>query len=83
VYLKTLGSSYANIRGKLYLWDDSNTEFTNYGVNSIFIPTRVKITDSQMRGECPTLDLPCLEDGQCIENELPNIMELDQCEDAA
>ena len=59
IYLKTFGSTYGNVNSKLYMWDDSNTELPNYGVNSIFIPTRVKITYNQVRGECPTLDLPC------------------------
>jgi hypothetical protein len=44
------------------MWDNSNNEFTNYATNSIFIPTRAKITYNQVKGECPTLELPCLED---------------------
>jgi hypothetical protein len=67
VYLKTLGSTYGNVNNKLYMWDDSNSELPNVAVNSIFLPTRVKITYNQVRGECPTLDLPCNEDSNCIE----------------
>lgn len=44
VYLKTFGDTYGNINGKLYIWDNSNSEFNNFGVNNIFVPTRVKIT---------------------------------------
>jgi hypothetical protein len=67
VYLKTLGTTYGNLNNKLYMWDDANSENPNVAVNSIFLPTRVKITYNQVRGECPTLDLPCIEDSQCVE----------------
>ena len=46
----------------------------------VFIPTLIKITKNQKKGDCPSYSLPCLNNTDCKPNELPIYMEKDLCQ---
>lgn len=80
VYPKLLGSAVSE-ENSTYYWDLAEEVPWGEEGNSVFVPAKVVITRRQVQGSCANPQLYCESDDDCTSNDLPNVVETEECGD--